>query len=546
MLLCPLIAEHCRHALSKKLQTVLCDNVTVTVTRAKHSALWLFWFFPVVTDNERLTQSISTVPNQSTRSVVLTSLHKNAGPSNVKKNTTAHEYERVIKRCVTCETAFFCDNVNPVYTQHTALAAPPAYDRRRRPATAATAPARRNQATGSGVVALSLRVLSASMQPYASDGGGGAAKRRRSPTHDAWDDPPRAAPRTTWPYVTAESEMRNPIGFGLYFDAATPPVLRIPVPPRASPVRVVSEHGLPMTAADRLRMAGAGMRCRLGRQLATTLDSQVQRFISVRDRQKMMRMAVRRVASGRLHAVLQASLAAAHALLSEFEYDAAAAALVRPINMGHLPSRAHLVSMHLDRREGVTPGSVTQRKSMDALVAEGAQRGCAHCQGVRAHAHRVRCASTANPAELDIDIEWAIRSAANGSMYGQCLLGIAYTFSWTFAGNNFHAGPPLFRMAADQGYDVAQYYLGWMYSVGAVVGVNAAQGNFVTALQWYRRSAAQGNVEAMLKIGESYEFGRGVAVNIACAIAWYRRAARQGCRESSIALKRLYDVVMLD
>lgn len=52
-----------------------------------------------------------------------------------------------------------------------------------------------------------------------------------------------------------------------------------------------------------------------------------------------------------------------------------------------------------------------------------------------------------------------------------------------------------YRLAADQGYVLAQFNLGWMYANGRGVSKNNEE-----AERWYRRAADQGNVLAQYKI----------------------------------------------
>jgi len=53
---------------------------------------------------------------------------------------------------------------------------------------------------------------------------------------------------------------------------------------------------------------------------------------------------------------------------------------------------------------------------------------------------------------------------------------------------------------------------------------------------WYRKAAAQGNVDAQYNLGYLYEHGEGVTRDASAALGWYRSAAIQG---DSSALARV-------
>jgi TPR repeat protein len=62
-----------------------------------------------------------------------------------------------------------------------------------------------------------------------------------------------------------------------------------------------------------------------------------------------------------------------------------------------------------------------------------------------------------------------------------------------------------------------------MYERGWGVVKDEAQ-----AVAWYRKAAAQGNVNAQYNLGVMYAQGRGVAKDKAQAVDWFRKAADQG------------------
>jgi hypothetical protein len=65
-----------------------------------------------------------------------------------------------------------------------------------------------------------------------------------------------------------------------------------------------------------------------------------------------------------------------------------------------------------------------------------------------------------------------------------------------------------FRLAAEQGYDLAQFNLGNMYRDG-----DGVPENDVEAVKWYRLAAEQGQVNAQNELGLLYSSGVGVPEN---------------------------------
>ncbi len=77
-----------------------------------------------------------------------------------------------------------------------------------------------------------------------------------------------------------------------------------------------------------------------------------------------------------------------------------------------------------------------------------------------------------------------------------------------------------YRLAAEQGDEIAQWYVGNLYRNGQ--GVTQ---DFATAAEWYRKSAMQGYAFAQDFLGDLYSEGRGVAQDYVLAYMWYSLAA---------------------
>tara|TARA_B100000029_G_C17485813_1_gene927205 strand:- start:5 stop:547 length:543 start_codon:yes stop_codon:yes gene_type:complete len=80
-----------------------------------------------------------------------------------------------------------------------------------------------------------------------------------------------------------------------------------------------------------------------------------------------------------------------------------------------------------------------------------------------------------------------------------------------------------YSLAAEQGYDYAQYFLGLMYYEGK--GVSR---DYSAAFKWHSLAAEQGFALAQHKLGVMYVLGRGVIQDIVYAHMWWNIAASQG------------------
>ncbi len=63
--------------------------------------------------------------------------------------------------------------------------------------------------------------------------------------------------------------------------------------------------------------------------------------------------------------------------------------------------------------------------------------------------------------------------------------------------------------------------------------------NFSQALHWFEKSAAQGNVEAQIHLGDAYARGKGVSVDFIKAHMWLSLAAAKGGYEAKFRLQYL-------
>ena len=240
---------------------------------------------------------------------------------------------------------------------------------------------------------------------------------------------------------------------------------------------------------------------------------------------------VRRVAAKLMH-----SLAAgvgikvgkeAEELCASGQCAAAAVALKLAVDLGHLPSRALMAHMLLYGREGVAKDC----NAAFELVEEGARLGCHHCQGVMAWCYWGGYGCVRDRAR---SLELARESSGKGSRYGQFAFGLLYQHGVGGVAQDYAQAVALYRLAAAQNLDWAQYNLGYMYFNGFGVAQDLAE-----ALRWYQLAAAQGHPAALQHVAVCHEHGLVVPENKAEAIRWYRRAQAAGEPLAALKLQML-------
>jgi TPR repeat protein len=93
-----------------------------------------------------------------------------------------------------------------------------------------------------------------------------------------------------------------------------------------------------------------------------------------------------------------------------------------------------------------------------------------------------------------------------------------------------------FYKSAEQGNALAQHYLGWMYQ--NAYGVTK---NYGEAVKWYRKSADQGHASAQNNLGYMYQYSYGVEQSYTEAIKWYRKSAEQRSASGQYNLGCMYE-----
>ncbi len=120
---------------------------------------------------------------------------------------------------------------------------------------------------------------------------------------------------------------------------------------------------------------------------------------------------------------------------------------------------------------------------------------------------------------------------SNGQNRADKLLQDAYAL---YEKQDFAGAADLLRQSAELGNPWAQIYYGGSLKQGSGVAADP-----VTAVEWYRKAAAQNVPVAYYELAVCYEYGQGVTPNLDEAIAWYQKALDGGIGEAQVALWRV-------
>ena len=100
---------------------------------------------------------------------------------------------------------------------------------------------------------------------------------------------------------------------------------------------------------------------------------------------------------------------------------------------------------------------------------------------------------------------------------------------------------PMFTLAAERGYALAQHFLGSVYETGKKGGSKSVSRDLTAALAWYVKAGSQGYLPAQLDAGRMYAAGKGAKRNYDQALRWYRRAANLGNAQAQYHVAEMYE-----
>jgi len=315
-------------------------------------------------------------------------------------------------------------------------------------------------------------------------------------------------------------QLCNPQGVALFSFVRLPP--RVPRPFAGAPV-----YDMSLTHAERLSVVGCGFNGKLVRLLSLGVGRHFEPQSNWGACHLMMQSIARRVAAGLAAAVRDKVAKEAEEICASGQCAAAVVPLQRAIAFGDLPSRALMAWLLINGREGVAQ----DRNRAFELAQEGARVGCHHYQGVMAYCYLNGCGCERDSAR---SLELARESSANGSRYGQFTLGWLHAEGRGGLAMDGAKAFPLFRLAALQGLDAAEFDVGCCYLYGDSVAQDYAE-----ALRLFHLAAAQGHADALYKVAHFHRYGHSVPLDVAEAVRWYRRAQAAGHPNAAHMASRL-------
>ena len=137
--------------------------------------------------------------------------------------------------------------------------------------------------------------------------------------------------------------------------------------------------------------------------------------------------------------------------------------------------------------------------------------------------------------DYKVAAKWFVLAAEQGHDEAQYYLGKIYYQEGTYLLRDYESAIKWFTPLAEEGHAEAQYYLGEIYRKGEGV-----LENYITAIEWYTRSAEQNLSDAQYALGWMYERGQGAPQDYATSIKWFTRAAEQGNRSAQFHLAEVY------
>jgi len=276
--------------------------------------------------------------------------------------------------------------------------------------------------------------------------------------------------------------------------------------------------------SNRLGLLGSGMFGMLALRLTEGIVKPVKLL-----RRMLMTCILRHVMCGRAAATPEGLFKQGQGVYALGMYEDASVLYNAAALCGHAAALAELSWLQLHGRQGVP---LEPQSGYDAAV-QACRLGCPHGSGVIAYClvRGIGCRRSRERA-----VELARASAAAGSRYGQFVMGWMHRYGCgVFVRRHNAQALAYFRLAAQQGLDLAQCSLGDMHADGHCVALDLAE-----AMRWWQLAGAQRHPNSCYIIGWYYERGfAGVAADRAEAIRWYSLALAGGHTAAANQLMRL-------
>ena len=136
------------------------------------------------------------------------------------------------------------------------------------------------------------------------------------------------------------------------------------------------------------------------------------------------------------------------------------------------------------------------------------------------------------------DLQPLEAKSQTGDPESETLLALAY-YAGVLLKKDDAEATRLLHLAANRGYMAADESLGMFAETG--IGMDQNRADPAAALDWYRKAAQQGSMDAATDIALMYANGKGVARDPAQAVVWFRRAADGGDGSAQYNLALMYE-----
>ena len=217
-------------------------------------------------------------------------------------------------------------------------------------------------------------------------------------------------------------------------------------------------------------------------------------------------------------------------LVAAGRYRNAVSKLKRAVALGHVAAHAELAWLLIVGKGETQICRNCVPDCVADLAKRGSALGCAHSRGIYAlkSVYNYAGGNFRGHRALVRGLRLARESAAAGSKYGQYVLGKLHLDAECGLQQDVAEALVYFRLASEQGLELAHYELGKLYWYGHGVAQDHA-----AAVGWYRRAAQQGYLMACMDLSRCYTHGDGVDADRFQAIYWYKRAYVAGLESSS-------------
>lgn len=136
--------------------------------------------------------------------------------------------------------------------------------------------------------------------------------------------------------------------------------------------------------------------------------------------------------------------------------------------------------------------------------------------------------------------KWFQNAVSKGSVWAMAQLGYVYENGYGVS-KDMNKAIEWYEKAGNGGNNWSMKHLGQLYSKKAATTYHLERDkNYEKAFLWIKKSAENGDKEAMNSLADAYYFGEGVSKNMTTAKEWYMKAADKGNELAKSNLKKRF------